>query len=58
MSETSFADRLKVHGLKFPESEIPALEAFVQDLERAAALMRSIERSYAEEPSNAFRLTA
>jgi hypothetical protein len=57
MSEIPFADRLKAHGLTFPEAEIPALEKFVEDLERAAAFVRSIERSYAEEPSNVFRLT-
>ncbi len=56
MSEITFADRLEAHGLKFPESEIPALEKFVEDIDRAAAFVRSIERSYAEEPSNVFRL--
>jgi hypothetical protein len=57
MSEPSFADRLKAHGLKIPEAEIPNLEKFVEDLDRAAAFVRSVERSYAEEPSNVFRLT-
>jgi hypothetical protein len=36
---------------------MPAFEKFVEDLERAAAWVRSVERSYAEEPSNVFRLT-
>jgi hypothetical protein len=57
MSETAFVERMKSYGLKFPEAEIPALEKFVADVDRAAAFVRSIERSYAEEPSNVFRLT-
>jgi len=57
MSDIPFADRVKAHGLKIPEAEMPAFEKFVEDLERAAAWVRSVERSYAEEPSNVFRLT-
>jgi hypothetical protein len=57
MSDNSFDDRLKASGLRFPEGEIANLKTFVEDLDRAAAFVRSIERSYTEEPSNVFRLT-
>ncbi|MGI4941537.1 MAG: hypothetical protein ACRYHQ_13415 [Janthinobacterium lividum] len=57
MSADSFDDRLKASGLTFPEAEVANLRAFVEDLDRAAAFVRSVERSYAEEPSNVFRLT-
>ncbi|WP_158746595.1 hypothetical protein [Acidisphaera sp. L21] len=56
MTETEFIARLKEHGLVIPETEVPALQAFVEDLERAAEFVRATERSYAEEPSNVFRL--
>ena len=56
MTKTEFSARLKEHGLKIPEAEIANLQAFVEDLDRAAAFVRSVERSYAEEPSNVFRL--
>ena len=36
---------------------MPKLEELVRDMERAAAAVRSVERSYLEEPSNVFRLT-
>ncbi len=56
MSDTSIADRMKAHGLKLPEAELPKFEEFVKDLDRAAAFVRSVERPYSEEPGNVFRL--
>lgn len=56
MAEKSFTDRMAELGLKFPEEEIPAFESFVADLERAAAFVREMDRSFAEEPSNVFSL--
>lgn len=57
MTEPSFETRLASLGLRLPPDEMPKLEELVKDLERAAAFVRSIERSYLEEPSNVFRLT-
>ncbi len=54
---SAFDDRMKKYGLKLSEAEKPKLEELVKDLDRAAAAIRSVERSYAEEPSNVFRLT-
>jgi hypothetical protein len=55
MSE--FDDRMKKYGLKLSDAEKPKLEQLVKDLDRAAEAIRSVERSYLEEPSNVFRLT-
>jgi hypothetical protein len=56
MSEPDFAARMAAHGLRLPDAEVPKLEAVVADLERAAAAIRAVQRSYAEEPVNVFRL--
>mgnify|MGYP001226984087 CR=1 FL=1 len=59
MSALPFADRMASLDLKLPtEAEIPKLEELVKDLDRAAAFIRSVERSYLEEPVNVFRLKA
>jgi len=56
MSEPTFEARMAAYGLKLPPAEMPKLEELVKDLERAAANVRAVERSYTEEPSNVFRL--
>jgi hypothetical protein len=56
MSEISFEARMAAYGLHLPATEMPKLEELVKDLERATAV-RSVERSYLEEPCNVFRLT-
>ncbi|MEJ1161364.1 hypothetical protein [Prosthecomicrobium sp. N25] len=57
MTELPFKTRMEVLGLRLPtEAEVPKLEELVKDLDRAAAFIRSIERSYAEEPVNVFSL--
>ena len=56
MTEIPFADRMAAAGLTLPPAEAARLEALVKDLDSAAAAMRAVERSYAEEPSNVFRL--
>ena len=58
MPDPSFADRVTAHGLCFPEDELPALEAFVANLEEAALFIRAVTRGYDEEPSNIFTLPA
>ena len=55
MSEIKFEARVKASGLRLKPDDMPMLEALVKDLDRAAATLRG-ERSYAEEPLNAFRL--
>ncbi len=57
MSDTNFEARMAAMGLRLPPAEVPKLEGLVQDLERAAAAIRAVERGYAEEPINVFRLT-
>jgi hypothetical protein len=56
MTDSEFADRLKEHRLVIPAAEIADLKAFVEDLDSAGEFVRMVERSYAEEPSNVFRL--
>jgi hypothetical protein len=51
-----FEDRLKATGLTPTAEDLPKLEALVQDMDRAAALMRA-PRPYAEEPLSTFRLS-
>jgi hypothetical protein len=53
---SDFEARMAALGLKLPAAEIPKLEAIVKDLERASAFVRSVERSYLEEPSTVIRL--
>jgi hypothetical protein len=55
MEELAFAARLKATDLHPTAGDLPKLEALVQDLDRAAALVRG-PRPYAEEPLSAFRL--
>lgn len=55
MTEIKFEARVKASGLRPKPDDFPMLEALVQDLDRAAAMLRG-PRSYAEEPSSAFRL--
>jgi hypothetical protein len=57
MSELSFEARMAAYGLRLPAAEMPKLAELVKDMDRAAASVRSVERSYLEEPSNVFRLT-
>jgi len=56
MDEMNFAARVRATGLRPIEQDLPKLEALVQDMDRAAALVRG-PRPYAEEPLSAFRLT-
>jgi hypothetical protein len=56
MTETPFEARMAAHGLKLSPAETAKLEELVKDLDRAAAAIRAVERSYLEEPSNVFRL--
>ena len=58
MSGISFASRMAALGLHLPAAELPPLEELVRDLERSAAAIRAVERSYLEEPSNVFRLAS
>ncbi len=52
-----FADRLSALGLdRFPEQDRAHLEQVVRSIEEAAARVRAT-CSYAEEPSNVFRLS-
>lgn len=55
MSEIKFEARVKAIGLRPRPDDLVLLEAMVKDLDRAAFMLRG-PRSYAEEPSNAFRL--
>lgn len=57
MGEIPFATRLAATGLHPTVADLPKLEALVNDLDRAAALVRG-PRPYAEEPLSAFRLPA
>jgi len=57
MSDPSFEARMAAYGLKLSAAETPKLADLVKDLERAAAAISAVKRSYAEEPSNVFRLT-
>ena len=54
MPAPEFVQRMSALGLTFPDAEIDAFERFVADLERAAAFVREIDRSFAEEPSHVF----
>lgn len=56
MTEMRFEDRMATCGLRLPADEVPKLEGLVADLDRAAAAIRAVQRGYAEEPSNVFRL--
>ena len=55
MAELSFSDRLAATGLQLSEPDLPKLQALVNDMDRAAALLRN-PRPYANEPLNAFHL--
>jgi hypothetical protein len=55
MSKISFADRVAATGLMPKSEDLARLEALVEDMDRAAALVRG-NRPYAEEPMAAFRL--
>ena len=54
MATSAFIQRMTELGLHFPDGELDAFESFVTDLERAASFVRTIDRSFAEEPSNVF----
>ena len=56
MENTTFEARLTQAGLRPGEADLPALQALVADLDRAAAAIRA-PRPYWEEPLSAFRLT-
>ena len=55
MEESTFEARLTASGLNPAQEDLPALQALVADLDRAAAAIRA-PRPYAEEPLSAFRL--
>jgi hypothetical protein len=55
MTDSKFEARVKASGLRPKPDDMKMLEAMVNDLDRAAAMLRG-PRSYAEEPLNAFRL--
>jgi hypothetical protein len=55
MDETTFEVRLARTGLKPAKEDLPALQALVADLDRAADSIRA-PRPYSEEPLSAFRL--
>jgi hypothetical protein len=55
MTEISFEARVKATGLHPRPEDMAKLETLVQDMDRAAALVRA-PRSYAEEPLSAFHL--
>jgi hypothetical protein len=56
MTEVPFELRLAAAGLTLSEAEKPKLAELVKEIDRAAAMVRSAERSYLDEPSNVFRL--
>jgi hypothetical protein len=55
MSDMTFEARVKATGLSPKPEDMAKLELLVNDLDRAAALVRG-PRPYAEEPLTAFRL--
>jgi hypothetical protein len=55
MTESKFEARVKASGVRPKPDDMPMLKALVQDLDRAAAMLRG-PRPYADEPLNAFRL--
>ena len=55
MDQTAFEVRLAATGLHPTEADLPVLTVLVNDMDRAAALMREA-RHYSEEPLSAFRL--
>jgi hypothetical protein len=52
---TTFEERVKAAGLNPKPDDLEKLKVLVDDMDRAAALVRG-PRSYAEEPLSAFRL--
>ena len=56
MDEITFAARVKAVGLNPKAEDMAKLESLVNDMDRAAALVR-VPRPYAEEPLSAFRLS-
>jgi hypothetical protein len=56
MAEIPFLERLRERGLdRFPEADRADLERVVHSIDEAAARLR-LAFSFAEEPSNVFRL--
>jgi hypothetical protein len=55
MDDTTFEARLATSGLKPTREDLPALQALVADMDRAADSIRA-PRPYSEEPLTAFRL--
>jgi hypothetical protein len=51
MPEMSVEARMAAYGLRLPPEEMLKLAELVVDMERAAIAVRSVERSYAEEPA-------
>ncbi len=56
MTNRKFESRVKASGLRPQPGDMPMLEALVNDLDRAAEMLRG-PRPYAQEPLNAFRLS-
>lgn len=55
MTEIPFAARVAATGLKPKAEDMPKLEALVNDIDRAAALVRD-PMPYSAEPLSVFRL--
>jgi len=55
MPDMTFEARVAATGLSPKPEDMPKLQALVEDMDRAAELVRG-PRSYAEEPLSAFRL--
>jgi hypothetical protein len=55
MADISFEARVKAMGLRVQPDGLSMLQAIVEDMDRAAAVVRA-ERPYSEEPLFALRL--
>jgi hypothetical protein len=55
MTEIVFEARIRATGLQPTHEDIPQLKVLVEDMDRAATLVRE-PRSYAEEPLSVFHL--
>ncbi len=56
MSDMTFAARLAALGLNLADAEKPPVAELVAEMDRAAAVVRAMDRGYFDEPSNVFRL--
>jgi hypothetical protein len=55
MTEMVFEARVRATGLQPPREDLPKLKVLVEDMDRAAALVRA-PQSYAEEPLSVLQL--